>query len=309
MSTGKPLDIIAIIGSTATGKTKLAVQLASRLKSEIISADSRQVYIGMDIGTGKDLNEYNFNNQIINYHLIDIVSPINDYSIFDYQNDFDAVFFRIKSNTTPILCGGSGLYIETALGLKNFPYVPENKQLRFKLKEKTLKELTEILSTYKELHNTTDTEDLDRCIRAIEIEKFKAENPQLKCISKKKEALIFAIKFPRDIIKQNITNRLSNRLKNGMIEEVKTLLDSGLTHEKLKFFGLEYKYISQYLEGSISFEEMFRLLNIAIQQFAKRQETWWRKMERDGIKINWIDGFLPDEEKLNAIMNQLQHYQ
>jgi tRNA dimethylallyltransferase len=303
MLDGKP--IIGIIGATATGKTQLAVALAYRLNGEILSADSRQVYRGMDIGTGKDLDEYLYNEQEIPYHLIDIANPGEEYNVFRYQEDFNTAYKQIlKSEKTPVLCGGSGLYIEVGLRLKYFPEVEVNHALRHELADCSLDELVLRLKSYGNLHNTTDTEDISRCIRAIEIQEWKKHNPIVK-----PEPLphhLFGVKLERSQLRSNITNRLNDRLKNGMIEEVMEL-SNALSHEQLSYYGLEYKFVSQYIIGEISKDQMFTLLNTAIHQFAKRQETWFRKMEKHGSKIYWLDGKQSVSQKTEMILNQLNY--
>jgi tRNA dimethylallyltransferase len=297
--------MIGIIGATATGKTQLAVALAFHIKGEILSADSRQVYRQMDIGTGKDLNEYNFKGQAIPYHLIDIANPGEEYNVFRYQEDFDKAYKHvIQSGKTPVLCGGSGMYIDVALGRKYFPKVAKNDTLRNELEGYSMKELTHRLASYGKLHNSTDTKERERCIRAIEIEEFKQNNSYTKPSNKQYQ--LFGIKLDRNQLRSNITKRLSNRLEVGMIEEVK-LLSKSLSHKQLSYYGLEYKYLSQYLCGEISKEKMFTLLNTAIHQFAKRQETWFRRMERQGIHIHWVDGELSLEEKVKRILSQLNY--
>lgn len=303
MEESKSQGLIGIIGATATGKTRLAVALSFEINGEIISADSRQVYRGMDIGTGKDLNEFSINGEKINYHLIDIANPGEEYNVFRYKSDFDIAYSNIiKNKKNPILCGGSGLYVETALGLNNFQEVPINNQLRTDLESKSMEELVGILKNYKPLHNTTDSTDKERCIRAIEIELFKVINSPKRETNLVKDFLIFGIKYPRTILRSRITDRLNNRLQNGMIEEVSNLIKSGVSENMLKFYGLEYKYITLYIEGQMSYNEMFEKLNISIHQFAKRQETWWRRMEKKGIQINWIEGELDEKTKLDMMM-------
>ncbi len=285
-------DIIVITGPTATGKTGIATKLAAELNGEIISADSRQVYQKMDIGTGKDLDEYIVEGKEIKHHLIDIVKPGYKYNVFEFQRDFLLAFDEIKKKgKNPILCGGTGLYIESAIGRYNLLEVPENKILRKKLHKKSMDELAEILAGMTKLHNTTDTTNKKRLIRAIEIETYYRENSCSKKSLPKLNYVIFATNLPRSIIRDRITKRLKYRLENGMIEEVKTLLEEGLSPESLLYYGLEYKFITQYLTGVIKYDEMFKLLNTAIHQFAKRQMTWFRRMERKGFKINWIENY------------------
>lgn len=295
--------LIVILGPTATGKTTLAANLAHSISGEVISADSRQVYRGMDIGTGKDLADFEVNGVKIPYHLIDIVDAGAEYNVFEYQKDFLKAYETVlKNNNTPILCGGSGLYIDAVVKGYRFLEVPENTELRADLDQKSIEELNNMLSNYKTIHNTTDSIYKKRIIRAIEVAKFQTENDALIRDFPKIEHLIFGIDFDREIIKNRITDRLKHRLEHeGMIDEVKTLIANGVDPEKLKFYGLEYKLITQHLQDELSYNDMFQKLNSAIHQFAKRQMTWYRKMEKDGFTINWIDGNLPLEEKINFI--------
>lgn len=295
--------LIVILGPTATGKTNLAANLALKISGEVISADSRQVYRGMDIGTGKDLADFEVDGTKIPYHLIDIIDAGAEYNVFEYQKDFlNAYETVVKNNHTPILCGGSGLYIDAVVKGYRFLEVPENTVLRVELELKSIEELNGMLSNYKTVHNTTDSIYKKRIIRAIEVAKFQSENEALIRDFPKIEHLIFGIDFDREIIKKRITERLKYRLEHeGMIDEVKTLIANGVDPEKLKFYGLEYKLITQHLQDELSYNDMFQKLNSAIHQFAKRQMTWYRKMEKDGFTINWIDGNLPLEEKINFI--------
>lgn len=299
--------LIVILGPTATGKTTLAANLAHSISGEVISADSRQVYRGMDIGTGKDLDDFEVNGVKIPYHLIDIVDAGAEYNVFEYQKDFLKAYETVlKNNNTPILCGGSGLYIDAVVKGYRFLEVPENTKLRTELEQKSIEELNNMLSNYKTIHNTTDSIYKKRIIRAIEVAKFQTENEALIRDFPKIEHLIFGIDFDREIIKRRITERLKNRLEHeGMIDEVKTLIANGVDPEKLKFYGLEYKLITQHLQDELSYNDMFQKLNSAIHQFAKRQMTWYRKMEKDGFSINWIDGNLPLEEKINFILKTI----
>ncbi len=300
--------MITILGPTASGKTSLAAALAADIDAEIISADSRQVYRCMDIGTGKDLEDYNINNKHINYHLIDIVEPGTKYNLFEYQQDFfDAYNDVVSRKKIPILCGGSGLYIEAVLNGYNLVAVPENRILRDTLESKSLDELTEILIQLKKdngsnMHNSTDVDNKKRAIRAIEIETYYKTNSQVKeCHYPKIKSTIFGIDIGREERRRRISERLKQRLNSGMIEEVKVLLEKGVTPQDLIYYGLEYKFVTKYIIGEISYEEMFRSLEIAIHQFAKRQMTWFRGMERRGFIINWIDYSLPLEEKIKYI--------
>lgn len=300
--------MITILGPTASGKTSLAAALAADIDAEIISADSRQVYRCMDIGTGKDLEDYNINNKHINYHLIDIVEPGTKYNLFEYQQDFfDAYNDVVSRKKIPILCGGSGLYIEAVLNGYNLVAVPENRILRDTLESKSLDELTEILIQLKKengsnMHNSTDVDNKKRAIRAIEIETYYKINSQVKeCHYPKIKSTIFGIDIGREERRKRISERLKQRLNSGMIEEVEMLLEKGITPQDLIYYGLEYKFVTKYIIGEISYEEMFRSLEIAIHQFAKRQMTWFRGMERRGFIINWIDYSLPLEEKIKYI--------
>lgn len=303
----KKTNLIVILGCTATGKTKLATHLAYRIKGEIISADSRQVYKGMDIGTGKDLSEFEVNENTIPYHLIDIKEAGEEYNVFEYQNDFLVAYRDIQQRKKmPILCGGTGMYLEAVLKGYRMLAVPENTKLRKELEQKNTDELVAILSEHKELHNTTDTIDRNRAVRAIELALFEQENETLIKKFPKINSKIFGVYFDRENIKKRITERLKHRLKHeGMIEEVESLLASGVSADKLKFYGLEYKLITQFLLGEIDRKTMFETLNIRIHQFAKRQATWFRKMERNGFDINWIDGNLPLEEKIERINKKI----
>ncbi len=301
MNTNHNERIIVVTGPTATGKTTFAAHLASRLNGEIISADSRQVYKGMDLATGKDFNDYVVEGQNIPYHLVDIVDPGYEYNVFEFQHDFLNVYNDIVSrDQMPILCGGTGMYIEAVLKGYKLIKVPENKHLRAEYDQKAKEELIRILNNYKDPHNITDTEDRKRLLRAIEIQQYYKDNPEIDTSYPKFESIIFGVHFDRKTIRERITERLKVRLERGMVDEVKVLLQQGLKPEQLKFYGLEYKYLTQYVTGEISYKEMFRLLNTAIHQFAKRQMTWFRKMEKAGLKINWIDGNLSMEEKLKV---------
>ncbi len=295
--------LIVVTGPTATGKTSFAAHLAYKLNGEIISADSRQVYRGMDIGTGKDYDDYIVEKQKIPYHLVDIAEPGYEYNVYEFQKDFLKAYADIISRgKTPILCGGTGLYIEAVLNGYKLFRVPENPELRSELDKKTHPELVELLNSFKSLHNITDTSDHKRLVRAIEIQTYYREHPETDTAFPKFNPILFGVHFERDIIRERITERLKRRLESGMIEEVSALLKKGLEPEQLKFYGLEYKFITQYIEREISYEELFRLLNTAIHQFAKRQMTWFRKMEREGYEINWIDGNLSIENKIGEVL-------
>ncbi len=300
--------MITILGPTATGKTRIAAILAGRIGGEIISADSRQVYQGMDLGTGKDYGDYTVGEKEIPYHLIDIVKPGYEYNIYEYQRDFlNAYYEIIKKDSTPILCGGSGLYLEAVLLGYDLFQVPFNSLLREELESRTDKELAELLASKKKLHNITDTSSRERLIKAIEISVYYEENPEKKNNSFPEiPGHVFGIKLDRELQRQRITERLKIRLDEGMIDEVKKLLRGGLKPEQLIFYGLEYKYLTLYISGKISYEDMFTKLNTAIHQFSKRQMTWFRRMEKRGIRIHWIEGMLPAEEKVGIIVQMLE---
>ena len=291
--------LITILGPTASGKTTFAANLAHSIYGEIISADSRQIYRGMDIGTGKDLSDYFINGELIPYHLIDIREAGEKYTLFEYQHDFhDAyadILFRKK---TPILCGGTGLYIESVLKGYNLPDVPANIKLRDSLQNKTLEELTEILRSYRSLHNITDTDTKKRAIRAIEIEDFRTKQDPSERDFPPVESCILGVMIDRELRRKKISERLKARLDEGMIDEVKNILNSGVSPGDLIYYGLEYKFVTLYAISKISYNEMLDGLEVAIHQFAKRQMTWFRGMERRGIKINWIDANLPMDIKL-----------
>ena len=295
-------DLITILGPTASGKTPLAAALADKLDTEIISADSRQVYRRMDLGTGKDLADYTVNGKNIPFHLIDIVEPGTKYNVFEYQRDFLNAYKDITARgKLPILCGGTGMYLESILkGYRLLP-VPENPELRKKLEGKSLEELTQILSTYKTLHNSTDVDTAKRAIRAIEIEEYYKHQPIDEREFPTLNSLIIGVDIDRDLRREKITRRLKQRLEEGMIEEVKGLLAEGIAPEDLIYYGLEYKYLTLHAIGQLTFDEMFVQLETAIHQFAKRQMTWFRGMERRGFTIEWLDATLPTEEKVERI--------
>lgn len=301
-------NLLTILGPTATGKTGLAAHAASKLNGEVISADSRQVYRGMDLGTGKDYEDYFVDGVEIPSHLVDIEDAGVHYNVYRFQTDFIRVFHEIQSREKfPVLCGGSGLYLEAVLKNYRLIEVPPNKQLRKELEGKLLEELSEILKNMKpRLHNETDVETDRRAIRAIEIEKYYAEHPQEESEMPKISSLNVGIDFDRNMRRERISKRLKQRLDEGMLNEVQRLLDSGLTPEQLIYYGLEYKFLTLHLIGELSFDEMFRQLEIAIHQFAKRQMTWFRGMEKRGTKIHWINGHLPMEEKVNEIIQLLK---
>ena len=297
-------ELITIIGPTASGKTALAAQVAYRLGTEIISGDSRQVYRRMDLGTGKDLSDYSVQGTPIPYHLIDIREPGTKYNVFEYQHDFHEVFAAIRAKgKVPVLCGGTGLYIEAVLKGYKLLDVPQNPMLRESLKGKSLEELTRLLATYKTLHNKTDVDSAQRAIRAIEIEEYYRTQDPEKHEYEPLDSLIIGLDISREERRAKISHRLRERLEAGMVDEVRALLDEGIPPEDLIYYGLEYKYLTQYVIGQLDYEEMVRLLEIAIHQFAKRQMTWFRGMERRGFEIHWIDASLPMEEKIQQVMD------
>lgn len=310
--------MITILGPTASGKTPLAAALAVRIGGEIISADSRQVYRKMDIGTGKDLGDYVVRSQEsgdsinVPYHLIDIREPGTKYNLFEYQQDFFDVYQTIRSRgVVPILCGGTGLYIEAVLKGYHLSPVPQNQALRDSLGGKTLAELTEMLKELKvktgsKMHNTTDVDSCQRAIRAIEIETYNVEHPMPRRELPPVDSLIIGVNIDRELRREKITRRLKVRLEDGMVDEVKALLDEGIPAEDLIYYGLEYKFVTEYLTGQLTYDEMFSRLEIAIHQFAKRQMTWFRGMERRGFEIHWIDATLPMEEKIERIIQLWQ---
>lgn len=295
-------NLLSIVGPTASGKTAFAVQLAAVLGGEIISADSRQVYKGMDIGTGKDLGEYEVGGQAIPYHLIDIVEAGEKYNIFEYQADFVRVWEDCcRRGKIPVLCGGSGLYVESVLkGYQLLP-VPVNEKLRASLSGLSLPELGCRLATYKKLHNVTEIDTPKRAVRAIEIEEYYRTHPCEEKEFPKINSLIVGVEVSREVRRERITRRLHERLEHGMVEEVKTLLDKGIAPENLIYYGLEYKYLTLYLIGQLKYEEMVEQLNVAIHQFAKRQMTWFRKMEREGFDIRWLNADMPLAEKIAQV--------
>lgn len=298
--------MITILGPTASGKTPVAARLAAEIGGEIISADSRQVYRRMDIGTGKDLEDYGS----VPYHLIDICEPGTKYNLFEYQQDFYDVYQQIRSRgAVPILCGGTGLYIEAVLKGYHLSPVPQNQALRDSLEGKSLDELSQMLTDLKSktgsnMHNTTDVDSCQRAIRAIEIETYNLEHPTPRRELPPVDSIIIGIDIDRELRREKITRRLKTRLDHGMVEEVRALLDEGIPAEDLIYYGLEYKFLTEYLTGQLSYDEMFQRLEIAIHQFAKRQMTWFRGMERRGFKIHWISATLPMEEKIAQILSE-----
>lgn len=301
-------DLLIITGPTASGKTSLAVAVANRVGGEIISADSRQVYRGMNIGTGKDYDDYVIGGSRIPCHLIDIADPGYKYNVFEYQRDFVSVYSNLKDrNVFPVVCGGSGMYTDSIISGYKMVEVAPDSGLRSNLEKKSMAELTEILSTYKKLHNTTDLDTKKRIIRAIEIEH--SNQNKKKPVSKfpKIRSLVVGIMPDRESRRMNISKRLRERLEAGMIDEVKLLMEQGLRTDILIYYGLEYKYIALYLTGKLSYEDLTRDLEIAIHQFAKRQMTWFRGMERRGVKINWLDAKMKMDEKIDRVIQLLNN--
>lgn len=301
-------QLITVLGPTASGKTTFAAALAARLDTEIISADSRQIYRSMDIGTGKDLADYTVNGKAIPYHLIDICDPGYKYNVFEYQHDFFRAYEAIREKgKLPILCGGTGMYIEAVLKGYKLLDVPQNPELRESLKDKSLPELEQILAGYKVLHNKTDVDTAQRAIRAIEIEEYyKSEAPDTNEYDPV-NSLIIGIDIDRELRREKISRRLRARLDEGMVDEVKGIIASGVKPEDLIYYGLEYKYLTLYIIGELSYEDMVSQLEIAIHQFAKRQMTWFRGMERRGSEIHWIDATLPTEEKIEKTLELLKY--
>lgn len=306
LSTGR-YDSIAVVGPTASGKTMRAVEIAQVFGGEIISADSRQIYRNMDIGTGKDLDEY----KNIKYHLIDIAQAGERYDLHRYLKQFHITYERLlEKSVTPVICGGSGMYLENALKGIRLPDVPNNDELRCRLKDKSLVELTTILSTYKTLHNTTDVDTVKRALRAIEIADYYTQHPEEATKANYKNAvplrtLVIGIEIDRENRRKRISNRLKSRLQNGMIDEIKSLIDSGIKPDDLIYYGLEYKYVTLYVTGVLNFEEMYNGLETAIHQFAKRQMTWFRGMERRGTPIHWIPFDCGNDDLINQIKRLL----
>lgn len=299
-------DMLVVTGPTASGKTALAAALALKLGGEVISADSRQIYRKMNLGTGKDYNDYIIGGKPVPYHLIDIADPGYKYNVFEYQRDFTRVLGNMRSRGVfPVVCGGSGMYIDTVVSGYRMHEVPPDPELRASLENKSLDELTRILSSYKKLHNTTDIDTKKRAIRAIEIERFNSLHPEKQSFSPETRPLVTGILYSREARRERISSRLRQRLSEGMIEEVKQLLDDGISPDTLIYYGLEYKYLTLYLTGKLTYNEMFSALETAIHQFAKRQMTWFRGMERKGVNIQWIDGAFPFEQKVDYILKLL----
>ena len=300
-------ELITILGPTASGKTALAAALAARLDTEIISADSRQLYRGMDIGTGKDLADYVVDGKSIPYHLIDICDPGYKYNVFEYQHDFFRAFTALRERgLLPILCGGTGLYIEAVLKGYKLLDVPPNPALRERLGGKSLSELEMILASYKVLHNKTDVDSVQRAIRAIEIEEFyRTQAPDVREYAPL-NSFIVGVDINRELRREKISRRLRARLDEGMVDEVRRILSNGVAPEDLIYYGLEYKFLTLYLIGKLTYEEMVSQLEIAIHQFAKRQMTWFRGMERRGCTIHWLDATLPMADKVEQILTWLR---
>ncbi len=302
----KRYDLLVITGPTATGKTRLAAVVADSLGTEVISADSRQVYRDMDLGTGKDIDDYIVNGRSVPVHLINIVDPGYKFNVFEFQKSFLKIYDdMVVRQKFPVVCGGSGMYLDSIVSSYRLIEVPPDENLRMELEKKSMEELIEILKSLKDLHNITDIDTKKRAIRAIEIEKYYAglKGPGIEFPTI--NPLIIGIALERETRRKRISERLRTRFKKGMIDEVKSLMDKGISAETLIYYGLEYKFITLYLTGNMDYEEMFCRLEIAIHQFAKRQMTWFRGMERKGIKINWIDGELPMEEKVDRIFKLL----
>ena len=300
-------DMITVLGPTACGKTSLAVDLALAVDgAEIISADSRQVYRGMDIGTGKDLAEYERGGRVVKSHLLDIVDAGEKYNLFEFQRDFLTAYEDIKNRGGfPVMCGGSGMYVESILrGYRLLP-VPENPELREELERKSLEELTAILAGYKSLHNNTDTDTVKRAVRAIEIEEYYRTCPVEERAFPELKSLTIGVSVEREVRRERISRRLRDRLDAGMVDEVRGLLDKGVSPEQLIYYGLEYKYLTLYITGEMKYDDMVSGLEIAIHQFAKRQMTWFRGMEKRGVEIRWVDSSLPREELVGKIKNML----
>lgn len=299
-------DLLAITGPTASGKTSLAAALAFRLDGEIISADSRQLYRQMNLGTGKDYSDYIVRGKQIPYHLIDVADPGYKYSVFEYQREFIKVLGDIRSRDKfPVVCGGSGMYIDSIVSGYRMAEVPPDPALRASLENKSIEELAEILASYRKLHNKTDIDTRKRAVRAIEIERYIRLEKGNRRYFPEINPLIVGVLFTREVRRQRISERLRSRLDEGMVDEVRQLINKGIAPETLIYYGLEYKYITLYLTGKITYDEMYGSLESAIHQFAKRQMTWFRGMERKGVTIHWVDGELPMEEKVKKVVELL----
>jgi len=297
-------NLICILGPTATGKTSLAANLAALIKGEVISADSRQVYRGMDIGTGKDIEDYMVGEVSVPYHLIDIKDPGYEYNVYEFQNDFIKAYNKIQDNDSiPILCGGSGMYLDSILRAYEMRKANINPELRKELENKPDSELIKLLAERVPLHNTSDTSSRERLVRALEISFAEEDNLKKLKFLQSLNSVNFGLLYERQVLRQRITDRLQQRIDRGMLNEIENLLKKGISKEELTFYGLEYRYLTLHVTGDISFTEMFDQLNTAIHQFAKRQMTWYRRMEKKGVHIHWIDGQLDMSEKLSLILN------
>lgn len=295
--------MLIILGPTATGKTRLAAGIAARMDGEIISADSRQVFRGMDLGTGKDLEDYCYQGKKIPYHLIDIAEPGGEYSVYRFQSDFITAWQDIVTRSKfPVLCGGTGLYIESVVKGYRLLNVPEDADFHAQLSALEMDALTSMLSAYRKPHSTTDTCSKERIIRAIEIERYHHDHPELIPEMPAIRSVVVGIHLEREEIRRRITERLKSRLEAGMVDEVRKLIDGGVSPESLMKYGLEYRFLTAHILGQLSYDEMFRLLNTAIHQFAKRQMTWFRHMEKNGCRIHWIDGLLSENEKTESVL-------
>ncbi|MFZ5941576.1 MAG: tRNA (adenosine(37)-N6)-dimethylallyltransferase MiaA [Bacteroidota bacterium] len=304
MTTAGNYNMITVLGHTAAGKTAIAAGIAARLGGEVISADSRQVYRRMDLGTGKDYGDYFVDGVQVPSHLLDICDPGYHYNVFEFRRDFSSTFTAIRSRgNLPVLCGGSGLYLEAILRDYRMADVPVNEELRAEFAGKSMEELTRILAGLRELHNTTDTVNRKRVERAIEIAWYERDHPEDRLVLPELRPLITGVSFNRELRRERITSRLRQRLEEGMVEEVKALLDSGLSPAQLDYYGLEYRYITLYLSGELGYEAMFSALNTAIHRFAKRQLTYFRGMERRGIPVKWLDEALTEEEKIRQVID------
>lgn len=299
-------NLLVITGPTASGKTALAAALACELDGEIISADSRQVYRQMDLGTGKDYEDFIVGGKQVSCHLIDIADPGYKYNLYEYQRDFINVLEDLRQrHKFPVVCGGSGMYIDSVVSAYNLVEVPPDEVFRKEMEDKTIEELKIILSSFRKLHNITDIDTRKRAIRAIEIERYLKKNPGKRNLFPESKPLIIGLFFEREKRRERISERLKDRLEKGMVEEVKNLIAQGIDPGTLIYYGLEYKYITLYITGVLTFDEMFRSLEVAIHRFAKRQMTWFRGMERKGIKIYWISGELPMDQKVKAVLDLL----
>lgn len=296
--------LITILGPTATGKTALAAEVAYRIGGEVISADSRQVFRGMDIGTGKDLADYHLHGTVIPHHLIDICDPAEEYNAYRFMGDFSVAFKAIvERGKTPIMCGGTGMYLDAVIRGYQLPDAPVDPDFRRSMEQYSDEELTARLASYITLHNHTDTETRERLLRALEIAEYGRTHPEgYRRLPEMKHA-VFGIKFPREVIIERIGSRLRQRLDEGMVDEVKLLIDNGISPERLMRFGLEYRHCTRYLLGQCTLDELYRDLYTDIRRFAKRQMTWFRRMERNGVDIKWIDGSLPLDDKVSIVVS------